>query len=80
MEDGNLGDIVVWGNDSDKYPTEVKNGLLYDWNEDNILKDYGPYIKKHMQILQELKKNLVGLLLEALMKCVEIHGTLLKQE
>jgi len=33
-----------------------------------------------MQILQELKKSLVGLLLEELMKCVEIHGTLLKQE
>lgn len=55
MEDGNLGDIVVWGNDSDKYPTAVKNGLLYDWNEDNILKDYGPYIKKHMP--DALKKN-----------------------
>ena len=55
MEDGNLGDIVVWGNDSDKYPTAVKNGLLYDWNEDNILKDYGPYIKKHMH--DAIKKN-----------------------
>ena len=55
MEDGNLGDIVVWGNDSDKYPTAVKNGLLYDWNEDNILKDYGPYIKKHMP--DAIKKN-----------------------
>ncbi len=55
MESGDLGDILVWGNDSDKYPTAVKNGLLYDWNEDDVLSDYGPYIKKHMSAA--LKKN-----------------------
>lgn len=55
MEKGDLGDIVVWANDSDKYPTAVKNGLLYDWNEDDVLTDYGPYIKKHMPYA--LKKN-----------------------
>lgn len=55
MESGDLGDIVVWGNDSDKYPTAVKNGLLYDWNEDDVLAEYGPYIKKHMSAA--LKKN-----------------------
>ncbi len=55
MEDGDLGDIVVWGNDSDKYPTAVKNGLLFDWNEDDILSDYGPYIKDNMGAA--LKKN-----------------------
>lgn len=48
MEDGDLGDIMVWANDSDRYPTAVKNGLLYDWNEDDLLSDYGKYIKKHM--------------------------------
>lgn len=55
MEDGNLGDIVVWGNDSDKYPTAVKNGLLYDWNEDDLISEYGKYIKKNMP--DALKKN-----------------------
>ncbi|MDD7403113.1 MAG: hypothetical protein PUH02_04115 [bacterium] len=48
MEDGNLGDIIIWGNDVNKYATAVKNGLLFDWNEDDTLKEYGPYIKKHM--------------------------------
>ena len=55
MEDGNLGDIVVWANDSDKYPNAVKAELLYDWNEDDLLTEYGPYIKENMQ--QALKKN-----------------------
>lgn len=55
MEDGDLGDIVVWANDSEKYPNAVKGNLLYDWNEDDILADFGPYIKKNMA--QALKKN-----------------------
>lgn len=48
MEDGDLGDIIVWGADTDKYVNAVKNGLLYDWNEDDILSEYGSYIKEHM--------------------------------
>lgn len=55
MEEGNLGDIVVWGNDSDKYPQAVKAGLLYDWNEDNLLDEYGKDIKKNMP--DALRKN-----------------------
>lgn len=48
MESGNLGDIVIWGNDSDEYQQAVQKGMLFDWNEDDILTDYGPYIKEHM--------------------------------
>jgi len=55
MENGDLGDIVVWANDSDKYPNAVKNNLLYDWNEDDLLSDFGPYIKDNMK--EALKKN-----------------------
>lgn len=55
MEKGDLGDIVVWKNDSDQYPDAVRNKLLYDWNEDDVLTDFGPYIKEHMQ--EALKKN-----------------------
>ncbi len=54
-ESGDLGDIVVFGSDSGKYPSAVKEGLLYDWNQDNLLEDYGPYIKEHMP--DALKKN-----------------------
>ena len=55
MESGNLGDIVVWANDSDKYPSAVKAGLLYDWNEDDLVGEFGPYIKENMQ--DALRKN-----------------------
>ena len=48
MESGNLGDIVIWGNDSDEYMQAVEKGMLFDWNEDDIPSDYGPYIKEHM--------------------------------
>ena len=42
MESGNLGDLVLWGNDSDEYQQAVSKGMLFDWNEDDILSDYGP--------------------------------------
>ncbi len=54
-ESGDLGDIVIFGNDNTNYPNAVKAGLLYDWNEDDILKDYGQYIQKNMP--DALKKN-----------------------
>lgn len=55
MTSGNLGDIVVWGADNDKYPLAVKNNLLFGWEDDNVLDEYGPYIKKNMP--GALKKN-----------------------
>lgn len=55
MTSGNLGDIVVWGADNDKYPLAVKNNLLFGWEDDNVLDEYGPYIKKNMP--DALKKN-----------------------
>lgn len=55
MTSGNLGDIVVWGADNDKYPLAVKNNLLFGWEDDNVLDEYGLYIKKNMP--DALKKN-----------------------
>lgn len=54
-EDGDLGDIVVWSNDNDKYPSAVKEKLLYDWNNEELLSKHGKYIKDHMAIA--LRKN-----------------------
>ena len=54
-QNGNLGDIVIWGSDSKDYVDAVQNDLLLDWNEDDLLTDCGPYIKKHMA--DALKKN-----------------------
>ncbi|MDE6918458.1 MAG: extracellular solute-binding protein, partial [Lachnospiraceae bacterium] len=55
MESGDLGDIVIFGADGDEYTRAYENGMLFDWNEDEILSDFGPYIKSHMA--DALEKN-----------------------
>lgn len=60
MESGNLGDIVIWGNDGDEYLQAVEKGMLYDWNEDDLLDEYGSYIKANMSHALEKNANLSG--------------------
>jgi multiple sugar transport system substrate-binding protein/putative aldouronate transport system substrate-binding protein len=48
MESGDLGDIVVFGDNGTDYQNAIDAGLLYDWNEDDLLADYGPYIQENM--------------------------------
>jgi len=55
MESGNLGDIVVWGNDGEQYINAVNGGLLYDWNQDALVTKWGPYIAANMK--HALQKN-----------------------
>ena len=55
MEAGNLGDIVVWGDNTDKYASACKKGLLLDWEADKLLDNYGPYMKANMKLA--LQKN-----------------------
>lgn len=57
MEAGNLGDIVVIGS-GEQYQRAAKEGLLFDWNDDDILTDYGPYVKAHMPYALENNANL----------------------
>ena len=60
MESGNLGDIVIWGNDTDEYLQAVEKGMLYDWNEDDLLAEYGPYINENMTYALEKNTLLSG--------------------
>lgn len=60
MESGNLGDIVIFGNDSTDYQTAVKGNALFDWNNEDLLSEYGPYIKEHMQQALEKNKSISG--------------------
>lgn len=55
MESGYFGDIVVFGSDGENYTRAVEAGLLYDWNEDDLVKEYGPDIYENMQAA--LQKN-----------------------
>jgi len=54
MESGNLGDIIVFGSETD-YLRAMKSGLLFDWEEDDTLKNEGAYINEHM--IYDLEKN-----------------------
>ena len=56
MESDDLGDIVYFGNDTEQYTTAADNGMLLDWNEDDLLTEYGPYIKENMQ--KAIEKNM----------------------
>ena len=38
MESKNLGDIVIWGADSNDYLNAVRSGLLFDWEEEDLVK------------------------------------------
>lgn len=60
MEAGDLGDIVIWGSDGDDYLQAVEQGLLYNWEEDDLLTEYGPYIKENMPYALEKNRNLNG--------------------
>ncbi len=60
MESGNLGDIVIWGNDGDDYMQAVEKGMLFDWEEDDILADYGSYILENMPKALEKNRELSG--------------------
>lgn len=58
MESGDLGDIVVFGSTGNQYQRAATSGMLFDWNEDDILSDYGPYVKAHMPYALENNANL----------------------
>jgi multiple sugar transport system substrate-binding protein/putative aldouronate transport system substrate-binding protein len=60
MENGNLGDIVIFGNDGNEYQDAVAAGMLLDWEEDGLLEDYGPYIYKYMGNALEKNRTISG--------------------
>ncbi len=60
MEAGDLGDIVVWGNNTDDYQNAIDAGLLYDWNEDDLLEEYGTYIYENMSTALEYNASYSG--------------------
>lgn len=56
---GNLGDIVIFGYNGDQYRNAVSQGLVLDWEEDNLLSEHGQYIKANMKDALEANKKLV---------------------
>jgi len=60
MAAGNLGDLVIWGNDQDEYVNAYKAGLLFNWEDEKLLDNYGPYIKANMPKALEKNKKISG--------------------
>ncbi len=56
---GNLGDIVIFGYNGDQYKNAVNQGLLLDWEDENLLSEHGRYIKANMKQALEANRNLV---------------------
>ena len=57
MEAGDLGDIVIFGSDGKKYQQAIEAGLLFDWEEDGLLEEFGPYILENMPYALEKNKE-----------------------
>jgi multiple sugar transport system substrate-binding protein/putative aldouronate transport system substrate-binding protein len=60
MASGNLGDLVIWGNDQEDYVNAYKAGLLFNWDDEDLLGTYGPYIKAHMPYALEKNRKISG--------------------
>lgn len=54
VEEGNLGDIIIF-NRTEDYRTAYKAGLLYDWNQYDILNNYGSSLLSNYK--EALEKN-----------------------
>lgn len=60
MESGDMGDIVVWGDNGTQYKDAVNFGLLYDWEEGDICQTYAPTIWEKAQIALETNRKISG--------------------
>ena len=62
MEAGFLGDIILFGNDGDEYRDASAAGMLFDWLEDDLLWDYGPFIADHFMTALNKNNGITGTL------------------
>lgn len=57
MESGNLGDMVIIGSMGEQYQRAAQQGMLFNWYEDDILSEWGPYVKANMPYALENNVN-----------------------
>ena len=58
LEQGFLGDIILFGMTGDKYHEAIEKGLLLDWEANDLLEEHGSYILEHMPEALEHNRNL----------------------
>lgn len=54
---GDLGDIIIFGTDTDQYHSAIDQGLLLDWEQNDLLSNYGSYIQENMPKALEKNRN-----------------------
>lgn len=58
---GDLGDIVIFSSDADQYQNSYRQGLLLDWEKNELLTEYGSYMAENMpKTIAKNKKNSGG--------------------
>ncbi|MDT8717372.1 extracellular solute-binding protein [Clostridium sp. 19966] len=58
MAAGNLGDIIIFSTDDQKYTDAIKAGLLLDWNKDALLDKYGKdIVENYSKAIEKNKTN-----------------------
>ncbi|WP_442052042.1 extracellular solute-binding protein [Paenibacillus sp. 2TAB19] len=61
MASGDLGDLVVFGDDGQKYLDAIKAGMLVDWTKDGLLDTYGKNILQYApKAIEKNKANFGG--------------------
>jgi multiple sugar transport system substrate-binding protein/putative aldouronate transport system substrate-binding protein len=53
-----FGDLVIFGNNGNEYKNAAKAGMLLDWEKDDLLSNYGPYIKENMDAALDANRKL----------------------
>ncbi|MBN2984891.1 ABC transporter substrate-binding protein [Cohnella algarum] len=61
MASGDLGDLVVFGDDGQKYLDAIQTGMLLDWTKDGLLDKYGQNMLKYApKAIEKNKANFGG--------------------
>lgn len=59
MAAGDLGDIIAFGSETD-YMKAKNAGFLFNWEEDDVLQDYGSYMLEHAPYALEKNRDMNG--------------------
>ncbi|MCL1866677.1 MAG: hypothetical protein FWF82_04640 [Oscillospiraceae bacterium] len=55
-----LGDIIIFGGSGKDYTDAIKADLLFDWEEDDVLADFAPFINANMKPALEKNREISG--------------------
>ena len=58
VEEGFVGDIMIFGSVGDNYHRAIEEGMLLDWEENDLLGEHGSYIQENMSKALEHNRSL----------------------